>query len=73
MPSPYIRLIPTIDPANIATCLACPLTRGCVYESSDPEYRKQCPIWRRETRRQTGWKREAWRRKRDAARAEIDA
>lgn len=90
MPSPYIRLIPTIDPANVATCLACPLPLGCVYTPSGVRKATRAVILstasnapsgsgKRGGRRAAnprelpGAGREAWRRKRDLARAKIAA
>lgn len=56
-------LYPMIDIANAATCLACPVPYGCVYEDRDAERRKLCPIWRRQSARETNWKRAAAERR----------
>lgn len=54
---------PMIDLRNVATCLACPVPGGCVYEVADLEIRRLCPIWRREVGQQTRYKqRQAARR-----------
>lgn len=40
-----------IDLKWAATCLACPVPGGCVYEVQDLQLRALCPIWQAERER----------------------
>lgn len=41
-----------IDLKWAATCLACPVPGGCVYEVADVQIRALCPIWQAERERE---------------------